>query len=183
MFLRNKIIIVEGMDCVGKTEIARSIANQYEMYAIDTDWGNEGWEEYDDRDWQVFVGGINLQLCQFIKSMPGWVKARFHLSEYVFSKFYERDSYIGFETMDDLTTENVVLIHIDIDYKHYLELFKTNRPEETPLNYQRFAEQRVMFDTAFIKSRTRWKIQILNEKGLTLEQLQWKIFRELDKLK
>jgi len=179
--LSDKIIIIEGMDCTGKTEIAKELADYYNLQAVDTDWGKDEWDYKNDLDWAPFVGGMNLMLSQFAISTSGWVKARYHLTEKVYSNYYKRKTLIPFETVDDLIKDKAILVWLDLGYQKYLELMKEHRQHEKILDYNHFCSQRVQFDRAFKESKIVHKFQVYNKHDFGL--LKRKVIHEIDNIK
>jgi len=97
------IIILEGLDGCSKTTQAKNLSKNLNLTHF---------EESDDLkhiisfrrnpdDWKYFVTGINAQTLNVFLSFDNFVKDRFHLSEYAYSKLFNRESILSFQEIDN----------------------------------------------------------------------------------
>ncbi len=177
------IISIEGLDASGKNSLAKQLARELNMKYIDTEF-----QAHPDKslvNWTDVVQGINIMQCQMYKSLDNFVKARFSLSEYVYSKYYNRISLIDQYEMESCGIEKNYLIYIDVDYGKYVELSSKYRLEEPIISEIEFDKQRTLFLEAYKRTLIINKVIIKNDgsfENLLDKALKWIFKIEKSKL-
>lgn len=137
----NKIVVLEGLDCSGKTEMARILAKDLGGYFIDTELCNTLSSRFVKTP--EYFDGINLATLQFFNSVDSLMfKTRYAISEMAYQNYFERK---GNFTMDDLElpiADRLIYIFIDVTYKKYIELSEAYRPNETLVSSDVFEAQK-----------------------------------------
>lgn len=172
------------MDVAGKNTIAKRLAKNLEMSYLDSEWKAHP-EELKGESWFNAIQGINLQQCQMYRSLDNFVKTRFSLSEYVYSKYYNRISIFDQYTMESCGHDKNHLIYIDLEYPKYKELAAKYRPYEEAFTEEEFNKQRNLFHEAFNKSIIINKVIIQNDGDIDdLERkcINWVLTVEKNKL-
>lgn len=149
--LSKRILIIEGVDCSGKSKLAAQLSNIYGLTLIDTDYLRHKFPN-NPKDYTQFVAGVNVQQSQFVQSSQGFVKTRYSLTERAYAEYYKRRSVITPQEMEEAGKDKVITLLIDIRYEKYIELSKT-RQEEEIFSESEFNLQRELFLTAFIESK------------------------------
>jgi hypothetical protein len=185
--LKDKIIIVEGLDCAGKTELAKWLAWYFEMSYVDTDWRKEVCNDYKGQDWPLFVDGLNLMLSQFMRSCHGFVKVRYSLSEYVFRQAFHRQGKLSIEEMNEGLHNKVILVLVDLPFEKYQHLAKTFRAHESSFTQISFDRQRELFLRGFELQPFKTKFIVHNEDDFssllhgTVEKIEMLTMRKTSK--
>lgn len=165
--MQKTIIVIEGMDCSGKTSIAKAVAGRFNMSYIDSEWNHENNDALEIESREDFFKGVLTAEAQFMKSITGVVKTRYALSDAVYSAFYNRVSIVNhFQELEDLVGDKLITVLIDIDYQTYVSNMQVNRPIEVAFHSKKFDVQRQMFLDAFKFSRCKNRFIIKNDKPL-----------------
>lgn len=165
--MQKTIIVIEGMDCSGKTSVAKAVAGRFNMNYIDSEWGHDNNDAQEEKYRADFFKGVLTAEAQFLKSITGAVKTRFALSDAVYSAFYTRLSIVDhFQELEDLVGDKLITVLIDIDYQTYITNMQLNRPTEVAFHSKKFDVQRQMFLDAFKFSRCKNRFIIKNDKPL-----------------
>lgn len=175
--LKDRIILLEGVDCSGKSRLAKIIAERFDLDYIDTEHGKEvfGGVKWGSAEWALVVAGINFQQAQFFRSTSGFVKTRYSLTEEVYSQYYRRKSFYTAQQMERGVESKVILMWVDLPYDKYKE-FTKSRPEEEVFSKEEFDSQRNKFAYAFDRSRFQNKAIVENHgefDTLTKEVLEY----------
>lgn len=150
MGVKDKIIILEGVDCCGKTSLGKELARHFYLDFIDNEYLMEQ-REFSSRDWGLIAGGLNIQQAQFIYSSSGFVKTRYSLTEDVYSKFYHRPSLITPQQMESAGLNKILLLYIDLSYQKYRDLAKQRKEKLT--SEREFLSVQGYFSQAFVRSQ------------------------------
>lgn len=159
-------IIIEGTDSSGKNVIAKEIARLYGYKHIEPVVKNIPIEEefhpfkeeefnrrrkqhLDGYKYQIY-GAIRSYLNLFV-NLDKIIVDRFHLSEYVYSKFYKRASLVDFDFVDYFLHDcETKLILLEIDYETYVKRLTARKESPDPENL--FNLHKELFSEAFEKS-------------------------------
>lgn len=150
------IVILEGLDCSGKTTIADYIANRFDMYR---------YHEYEhlkklvpfDRDvqnWTFFEAGSVAYMLPMFKAFDDFVIDRFHISAYAYSRYFGRTEMISFEEKERLmvaTCKKIHVVYCETDYESYVKRHK--KRGEKFLSEEEFDKQKRLFEEGLKKTQ------------------------------
>lgn len=124
-------IILEGLDASGKSTIGKLLKNyQYiDPYHTKNEPLSTNKKDIDGYAYQL--RGSLIFATNVLCSLNKVVIDRLHLSEYVYSKYYNRESYIDFSKIDNLICNNTMILYCYASYETSLNRFK-ERNEEIP---------------------------------------------------
>lgn len=159
-------IIIEGTDSSGKNVIGKEIAKLYvykhiepvvKNIPIDEEFHPFKEEEF-NRKRKQHIDGYKYQIYGAIRSylnlfvnLDKIIVDRFHLSEYVYSRFYTRESLVDFDFVDHFLHDcETKLILLEIDYETYVKRLTARK--ESPDSEDTFNWHRDLFNEAFEKS-------------------------------
>ncbi len=119
-----RVIFIEGPDRAGKTHIAKAIAEKYGLAY----WKNDDNAEYETPTPDAFANTLKYHyaklptMCKlFMSHGSGVVFDRNYISEWVYSKFFERDTHENIiEDLERKYTEmGAVVIYCTKDYTNF----------------------------------------------------------------
>lgn len=117
------LIILEGVSRTGKSSITKILSNEYGFKHISIVDKMPDFIESDKLP--AFYHGMHIISNQFFKALPNetFVLDRSFLSEIVYSKFFNRTSFINCDDVisDLLFDNNFVMINLTATYENYLE--------------------------------------------------------------
>jgi thymidylate kinase len=152
------LIILEGLSRTGKTTIANELAKRYGFRSISIkDKMPEYVEHLPD-----FYHGMHVYMNSVLQSFPEetFILDRSFLSELVYSRFFERPSYItqGSVINDLLFDNNFILVYLSNRYPLYM-----NRSPKDRIIYteDQFCRQKDLFEWFFDQhqkhfNETKW---------------------------
>jgi uracil-DNA glycosylase len=152
------ILTISGVDCSGKTQLARALAKYFSLQLWDTSFQPPNTTSF---NWKDVVYGINLSIAQVYNSMDNFVRDRHGLDEYVYQKFCNR-SGMDWRILDFAGIDKNILILVDLEYDQYLKNMST-RKDETPFIQTEFNIQRNLFLEAFSKTAIPRTIFLRND--------------------
>ena len=135
------LIILEGLSRTGKSTITQELCKRHGFRSISLKEKMPNEVSLPD-----FYHGIHMISNEFFRSFPNetFVLDRSFLSEMVYSKFFNRKSYITHDMIiaDLLHDNNFVLIHLDNTHKEYMNRSPKDRHVYT---YDEFSKQKDLF--------------------------------------
>lgn len=157
------ILLLEGVDASGKSSIAQAIEVKYPYLTniVEPDTTRHILSFKNEKEkYACFVSGQIHNTLTMFKYFDNFIQTRFHLSDFVYSNFYNRKAYISFNYLDTflfLVSKEVKLILCDIDYDTYV-FRHSKRKENDYLEEGEFLQQTLLFKQAFEASRLQKKI-------------------------
>jgi thymidylate kinase len=139
------LIILEGLSRTGKSTITKTLSEKLGLKNISLAVKKpEGIENLPD-----FYHGIHVISNEFYKEFKDetFILDRSFLSELVYSKFFERNSHLTKESINDIIeSNNVVLFFLNNDYDGYIE---RGPKEDIPFTENDFSKQKAAFEWNF----------------------------------
>lgn len=144
-------IILEGLDASGKSTIGKLLKNyQYiDPYHIKNEPLSTNKKDIDGYAYQL--RGSLIFATNVLCSLNKVVIDRLHLSEYVYSKYYNRESYVDFTRIDDLVLNNTKILYCHASYDTCVKRF-TERGETIP-SKEDYVKQLDLYEEALDKSK------------------------------
>ena len=149
------IFTIEGVDCSGKSFLANAISKKFDIPVLEIDF-KKSYKDFSTENWKNVIYGSNEMLCSVYRCLDNFVKTRFQLSEYVYSKYYKRDGF-DFDTMDNCGIKKNIIVLSVISYQAYLERAQGRKDKEL-FTEQEFYDQQNLFKDAYDKSKVERKI-------------------------
>jgi|WetSurSiteA1Bulk_404760.scaffolds.fasta_scaffold20405_3 thymidylate kinase len=169
------IIIVEGMDSAGKSTLIKLMSHEFLMMSIINTKETHQFVKFEEQpyEWKYFVAGFLMATLDTFKNFDNFIKDRFHLSEYVYSTFFKRESFYDFVKIEDLLisyTKNIKLILCDVSYEQY----KSRHIErgEKYLSEGLFFMQKQLFYFAFANSKLS-KLILNSDESVDVNKLKY----------
>jgi len=138
------IVIIEGNDCSGKSMISKMLKEVFDknVYFQKHVYLEETFKhvfnfKHEPEKWEYFITGFNAQTLNLFANFDDFIKDRFHFSEYVYSKYTNRKSYLDFEIIEDFLTgleKKIIVVYLECSYETYLKRMK---PEEEAYVYSK----------------------------------------------
>jgi thymidylate kinase len=177
------LIILEGLSRTGKTSIAEELQNRHGFRGVSVrDKMPEYVEHLPD-----FYHGMHIYMNSILRTFPDetFVLDRSFLSELVYSRFFERPTYVtqGSIINDLLFDNNFILVYLSNRYQSYL-----NRSPKDKIIYteDQFCRQKDLFEWFFDQhqkhfNETKWHNRFLRLSSVDssieecVEQIEHKI--------
>lgn len=160
--MNNIHLIIEGVDCIGKTYFGKTLKKFLPNYQfIDNGFlpFHRLPKKYKNK-WEFVITGINIQIVEFLASLNNVIKTRFSISEYVYQQLMNRGGLDQIEMESFLYKNNKSLIQILLicDYSTYLFLCK--KRNEIPLSENEFKKHIELFKNGLKRSISPFKFVI-----------------------
>jgi len=156
------IISISGVDCCGKTNLAKDLASYFNIPHFSHEYINPSFKTKKPDEWQQIVYGINLTLANLYSTCDNFVKDRYSIDEYVYQQYYNRHG-IDWRLMDFAGMEKQCVILIDIEYDKYLGNVAARADDDEPFTFDEFTVQRKLFIDALLQSACPFKIILNND--------------------
>jgi len=159
-------LIIEGVDNSGKTRLSKFLAKELGLIYINEQYKHLFNFKFEPNQWKFFVNGFNAQTLNIFGCFDNFIKDRFHLSEYVYSEYYNRESFLPFDTIENelLKMSDVLLIFLDSDFEIYQKRVDPSEETVTFENKYEYNAHRKLFIQAYLNSKLK-KIHINTSKN------------------
>ena len=143
------ILILEGLDCSGKTTIADRLVSDLRYFTR--------YKEYKElknlvsfhgqlEQWSYFEAGAVSYMLPMFAAFDNFVIDRFHISAYAYTRFFKRKEFVTFEKKEELmsaTKKDIEIIYCDISEKTFVERHDVKKERKWS-----FEEQKQLFEEA-----------------------------------
>lgn len=158
------IIILEGTDCSGKSSIAKKLSDRLSLTVFPENNKHLLNFQTDSGRFNSFIAGMNVAMLNAYEAFDDFIDDRFHLSEFVYSSFFKRESLVDFTAMDNRLWQlskrkEIFLFFLECLPEHYLERARI-QTQEVDYDIDSFQKQSKLFHQAYRKSRLENKFHI-----------------------
>jgi thymidylate kinase len=152
------LIILEGLSRTGKTSISKLISSNYGYRSLSI---KNKMPDY-VKNLPDFYHGMQVYSNEIFRAFPDqtFILDRSFLSELVYSRFFNRSSYIKEDgIIEDLLQNNFILVYLNNDHENYM---KRSPKDKIIYTKSEFESQKMLFDSFFneyqnLNKDQKWK--------------------------
>lgn len=145
------IFVFEGHDCAGKSTLVKEFCQHNGLIEYKKDSNQHPFSFRNEPDkWKYFSFGMTNEHMNVFKAFDNFVIDRAFVSELVYSKYYERETYLKEDMVINLyknLRKSVVTVLVECDYSDYV-LRHISQGENYFLEKHDFDIQKKMFQVA-----------------------------------
>jgi thymidylate kinase len=171
------LIILEGLSRTGKSTISKALSDRYGYKNISI---KDKMPDYVDHLPDLYHG-MHISANSFFSAFKDetFVLDRSFLSELVYSRYFERKSYITQgETINDLLFDNnFILVYFSNRYKNYVERVPKDK---IVYNEDQFCRQKDLFEWYFDSHKTHFEDKLWNERFIRISSSENSIEQSIE---